>query len=202
MDNKILGGIIIIIFVTVFLVFFSQESEKKELTFSEGIKGINLLWEKNKVNSAYLTSNDSELKFSSSDLDALSDDLIEFQNSLNDLDKTEDVEALKDFTKTNILMVEELQTALQLKNTKDNLEEVTGEDICTYKNELTLMGENTIKLNEKISSVNESINFFNENHSNFIEEANLTFLIVDETEFSKIKLENETTINELKEACP
>ncbi|MBU2475959.1 hypothetical protein KKG83_00650, partial [Candidatus Micrarchaeota archaeon] len=169
--------------------------------FSEGVKQINGLWEKNKVNSAYLSSSDSELKFSSSDLDALSDDLIEFKNSLNDLKKTEDVEALKDFTEIHLLLVDELDLALKLKEKNDSLGEITGDNLCLNKTDLMFVGEKTIELNNKMAQVNELVYAFNELHSGFEEQANLASFIVDASNFSQTKLENELALQELERLC-
>ncbi|MFH1695808.1 MAG: ATP-dependent metallopeptidase FtsH/Yme1/Tma family protein [Candidatus Micrarchaeota archaeon] len=202
MNAKAIGGIIVVLVVViaVYFVFFSQNQEQ-ELTFSEGVKQINGLWEKNKVNSAYLSSSDSELKFSSSDLDALSDDLIEFKNSLNDLKKTEDVEALKDFTEIHLLLVDELKLALELKEKNDFLGEITGDNLCLNKTDLMFVGEKTIELNNKMAQVNELVYAFNELHSGFEEQANLASFIVDASNFSQTKLENELALQELERLC-
>lgn len=202
MNAKAIGGIIVVLVVViaVYFVFFSQNQEQ-ELTFSEGVKQINGLWEKNKVNSAYLSSSDSELKFSSSDLDALSDDLIEFKNSLNDLKKTEDVEALKDFTEIHLLLVDELDLALKLKEKNDSLGEITGDNLCLNKTDLMFVGEKTIELNNKMAQVNELVYAFNELHSGFEEQANLASFIVDASNFSQTKLENELALQELERLC-
>ncbi|MBU2100994.1 hypothetical protein KKB11_07225, partial [Candidatus Micrarchaeota archaeon] len=200
--SKAIAGILVVlvVLVGVYFVFFSQNQEQ-ELTFSEGVKQINGLWEKNKVNSAYLSSSDSELKFSSSDLDALSDDLIEFKNSLNDLKKTEDVEALKDFTEIHLLLVDELKLALELKEKNDFLGEITGDNLCLNKTDLMFVGKKTIELNNKMAQVNELVYAFNELHSGFEEQANLASFIVDASNFSQTKLENELALQELERLC-
>jgi hypothetical protein len=198
MNNKIfivLG--VAVLLVAVYLIFFQQ----KTTSFSDGVKEINSLWEKNNVNPSYLVS--GSIAFSSSDLDALNDDLIAFQNSLNELKQTEETEALKDFTEIHLALVEELDLALKIKEKNDLLKtkSITGENMCANKEDLQFVGEKTIALNEKISFVNELIYAFNELHPGLEEKANLTAFLVDSSGFSQAKFDNEIALSELKRLC-
>ena len=201
MDKKIIAGIgVLLVIVIVYFVFFSQP---KQLTFSEGIKEINGLWVKNNVDSSYLISSDSSIKFSVSDLEALDADLLGFQESLAELEQTKDAEALNDFVEIHLLLVDELVLALEVKEKNDALKSagVTSSNMCSYKDDLKFVGENTILLNEKMSNVNDLVNAFDEVHPGFKEQANLTAFIVDDSGFAQIKLENENALDELERVC-
>lgn len=202
MNSKLIAGIgIIIVLSAVYVLFFNQKTET--IVFSDGITEIDGLWEKNKVNSAFLLNNSIELEFSESDLKALNDDLISFQDSLAEMQQTKDVEALTDFTEIHLLLVDELSLVLKTKKVSDELneKEINGSNLCLNKTELKLVGENTILLNEKIHKLNELIYAFDELHSGFQKQANLGSFIVDESGFSQTKLENETVLNELERLC-
>ncbi|PIN98476.1 MAG: hypothetical protein COT90_04150 [Candidatus Diapherotrites archaeon CG10_big_fil_rev_8_21_14_0_10_31_34] len=202
MNSKILIGAVIIVVVIAGAWFFTQ-GEKKEMTFSEGVNEINLLWEKNNVNPKFLVADSTEASFTASDLESLNNDLISFQDSLNKFNSTEETKALTDFVQIHFLLVDELVLALETKNASDRLEltEITGDNLCNNKTDLKLVGENTIKLNEKMSSVNELVYAFNEVHPNLEETANLSSFIVSTADFSRIELENTVMLNELERVC-
>ncbi len=202
MNSKIIAGIgVIIVLTAVYILFFNQQTQS--MTFSDGIKEINGLWTKNKVNSAFLLNNSTEIEFSESNLEALNDDLSSFQNSLSKMTQTKDTEALTDFVEVHLLLVDELNLALKTKIISDKLNSktITGSNLCSNKTELKLIGENTIKLNEKLMKTNELIFAFNEVHLGFEEKANLNSFIADTTDFSETKLENETVLAELERVC-
>jgi len=50
-------------------------------------------------------------------------------------------------------------------------------------------------------TVNELVYAFNETHLGYEEEANLSSFLVDETNFSKTKAENEIVLGELERVC-
>lgn len=203
MNKKVIAVIGVLILIVILFVFLNQKEEKKELTFSEGIKEINSLWEKNKVNSSYLINDSTELKFSSSDLESLKEDLIFFQDSLDSFKSTEETTALEDFVEIHLLLVDELDLALKVKEVQDKLsgKEINGDNLCENKSDLKFLGENTILLNDKMHSVNKLIYAFNEIHSGFEEKANLSSFIADESAFSETELENELVLGELERLC-
>ncbi|MFH1664353.1 MAG: hypothetical protein ABH986_06155 [archaeon] len=203
MNTKVIALIVAVVLVGVLWIVFGQGQEKKEITFSDGVKEINSLWEKNKVDSSFLVSSSAAISFSSSDLEALKNDLTAFQNSLNDFKQSDETETLKDFTEIHLILVDEMELALQLKEANDRLsaKEITGANLCSNKTDLQFVGTNTILLNEKMHSVNELIYAFNEVHPGLEEEANLASFIADETFFSQAKLENETVLSELERLC-
>ncbi len=200
-NTIIAGAAVIIILAAVYFVFF-QQGEKEDLTFSDGVKQINSLWEKNGVDSSYLTGN-SSAEFSVSDLEALNDDLTLFQESLSDYKETKDTGALEDFTEIHLMLVDELVLALEVKNTKDALEaeNISEVNLCANKTDLKSLGEKTIELNEKMRLVNKLIYAFNELHSGFEEKANLGAFIADETGFSETEYLNEVVLEELERLC-
>lgn len=204
MNSKyLIGAVIVIAVIAVAWILFFQGQESKEISFSDGVKEINLLWEKNNVNPVFLVSNSAETGFTFSDLESLNDDLIEFQDSLNNFELNEETDALIDFVEIHLLLVDELVLALETKNAKDRLEseEITGNNLCQNKSDLMIVAENTIELNQKMSSVNELVYAFNEVHPNLEEKANLSSFIVSTTDFSRIESENTAMLNELERVC-
>jgi len=192
--------------LTLLLVFSFMgcpEQKKEEKTFSDGLTEINVLWEKNNVDSSYLVSNNSSIEFSVSDLEALNTDLINYQESLDDFKQDEEVQALKDFTEIHLLLVDELVLALEVKEVNDGMasEEINGDNLCSFKQDLKFVAENTIELNEKMKKVNDLVYAFNEVHPGLVEEANLTGFIADTTSFSQTELDFEIVLEELERLC-
>jgi len=202
MNNKNIIAVIAVVAVLAVLYFvFFQQAEKKELTFSDGFAQINSLWEKNNVNSSYLTGASAE--FSVSDLEALNDDLTAFQSSLSDYKETKDTKALEDFTQIHLMLVDELVLALEVKDLKDAVEaeNISAVNLCANKSDLKDLGEKTLELNEKMRSVNTLIYAFNDAYSGFEEKANLGAFIADETGFSETEYANNVVLDELERLC-
>ncbi len=202
MNSKLIAVIaVIIVVIAVYFLFFS--GQEKQLSFGDGTKEINSLWEKNEVNPAYVID-DSVIAFSESNLESLDNDLLLFQSSLNESNETKDISALKDFTEIHLLLVDELLLAVQLKQVKARIESsggITADNLCSKKDDLTFLGEKTIELNNKMHKINELVYAFNEIHPGFEEQANLAGFIANENSFSETELENTILVNEIQRVC-
>lgn len=196
-DNRVLAGAFVVVLVVVLFVFIGQ---REKISFSDGVLQVNDLWGKNGFEQSSVSDSDQE-EISLEQLNALNDDLLLFEGSLSGFEQDGDVEALRDFVEVQLYLVEELKLALEIRDSKSELEQATGDDVCFYYDELKALAENTILLNQQMKIVNETIYSFSEEHPDFISQSNLESLLVVETDFDSIIAENQEILGQLKEAC-
>ncbi len=196
-DNRILVAVVVIAIVVLFVFFGGQE---EQISFSDGVSKVNDLWTESGFDRSSLRDL-GQSQVALEQLNALESELVFFQDSLSEYKQDKGVEALSDFIEIQLYVVEELKLALKINNAKNELVNATEEDVCSYFYELNVLGENTILLNEQMRIVNEAVLSFSENYPEFLDESNLESLLVDDSDFDSVILENQEVLEQLKEAC-
>lgn len=201
-NSMIIAGIVVIAIIAVAVYLLFSMETGRELSFKDGLNEVNSLWEKNEVEPLNVLDEEKINLLSEEKLESLYNDLKDYKENLKQFNQTQDVKALNSYIDIQLLLVEELRMAKEIKEDSLKLSGLeTDAEVCANLSEITSLSNKTTELNNKMLSINNEINSFIDSYPEQAEESLIINFLANETTINDTKEYNESFLNDLKEAC-